>query len=402
MVVIAGAPNPTGWSFPSPPITVPATVSVTVIVVIVAPPVFVTTIRYVIPWPTPGFDGLCVLLTVNANAGAGSVKLVGFVIVVVSPHPVASVTNAVLLTSACAHTSPVAPVIVNVYEVPGVIMIAAALHAYRVPDATPTITGATNGAPWSATWFTNCGPTVSVTVTVVAVAVPTFVTTIRYVTGVPAVRFPPAGICVLLTVNATVAGVTVNPTAFVISVVAPGHADSPTTYPVFDIHVAAHTPATAPVIVNVYVAPGRKLRLDADQSYRVPVAATLVAVAAANAEGWSVTTPVSTVVSPGNPTLTVSVTSTRVSVADPEFVTSIFHVTGVDAVSADPVAGVCVFLTSRFVTGGPTIVPVVPTVSPLPAEHGVATSMYAVFDSGVTAHTSPTAPVIVNVIDVFG
>ena len=127
-----------------------------------------------------------------------------------------------------------------------------------------------------------------------------------------------------------------------------------------------------------------------------------VTTGAANPAGCTVDTPVSTVVSPGSPTLTVSATSTRVSVADPVFRTSIRHVTAVPAASADPVAGVCVLPTRRFATGGPTTVPVAPLVIAFPVEHGVPTSTYAVFDRTVGPHTSPTAPVIVNVIDVFG
>ena len=67
----------------------------------------------------------------------------------------------------------------------------------------------------------------------------------------PAVRLPPAGVCVLDTVNATSVGVTVKLTAPVISVVADGHRSRPDTHAVFDTTVATHTGFTNPEIVNV-------------------------------------------------------------------------------------------------------------------------------------------------------
>jgi hypothetical protein len=94
---------------------------------------------------------------------------------------------------------------------------------------------------------------VSVTVNDVSVIVPTFATTIRYVTAAPVPGA--AGACVFATVRVVVGAVTTTPTAFV-ACTAVEHALAAYTNPVFETEVEAHTTPNCPLIVNVVVVPG--------------------------------------------------------------------------------------------------------------------------------------------------
>ena len=95
---------------------------------------------------------------------------------------------------------------------------------------------------------------------------------------------------------------------------------------------------------------------------------------------------------------TVSVTTRFVIVIVPVFATTIRYVT-VAPVAGD--AGVCVFTIDMPVTGAGITTPtgfVVHTVVP----HGVDAMMKAVFETAVAAHTTPSRPVIENVVLVPG
>jgi hypothetical protein len=100
-------------------------------------------------------------------------------------HAVQPLTWDAFVTSTGAHTSPALPAIVNVSLVPGRKLNPAPLHAYRVPPATDTTTGAPYPAGCVVLALTITGDTVSVITTFSIVTDPVFVTTIVYVTGSP-------------------------------------------------------------------------------------------------------------------------------------------------------------------------------------------------------------------------
>src|SRR5690348_4243333 len=83
-------------------------------------------------------------------------------------------------TGRMPHTTPATPVIVNEKAVPGVIESPDADQANRVPEAgTLATTAAPNAAGPMPTGASRYGDTVSVTVSVVSVAVPVLRTVIR-------------------------------------------------------------------------------------------------------------------------------------------------------------------------------------------------------------------------------
>jgi hypothetical protein len=79
---------------------------------------------------------------------------------------------------------------------------------------------------------------VSITVNAVTVAVPTFVTTIEYVTGPPIPGV--AGLCTFTAVRFVTTPGTTTPTALLYRFTC-AHAIPPAAYAVFDTCVAAHT-----------------------------------------------------------------------------------------------------------------------------------------------------------------
>src|SRR5690348_2638991 len=94
------------------------TVSVTIRLVTVAPPVLVTLTRYLTGSPIAPVVRTD-LVTAIVRVGAGIVKSVSFVIIVVPLHAANPVTNAVLLTTVLTHTRPTFPDTVNVMDWPG-------------------------------------------------------------------------------------------------------------------------------------------------------------------------------------------------------------------------------------------------------------------------------------------
>ena len=88
---------------------------------------------------------------------------------------------------------------------------------------------------------------VSTTTTLPIVTAPALLTTIRYATPSP---IPPPPTCSFATTRLSSGASTVNPTAFVSSVVALQESAARTNA-VFETAVAAHTSPTDPVIVNV-------------------------------------------------------------------------------------------------------------------------------------------------------
>jgi hypothetical protein len=250
--VIAGAAHPAGVPAVAPN-TTGDTVSTNVRFVIVPPPMFVTTIEYVTGDPT-AVPAVTVLTTVKSITGIARMKPVdGVLTAVVEQYP-DPIAYAVFDTAVLMQTVPTTPVIVNVNVCPRPRLTAPLLHEYSVPlavfatvaTAHPTGLSDVLGVPTT-------GDIVSVTVSDVIVIVPLFVTTIRYVTG-----FPVTGegcTCVFTIERFVTAGWITMPTGFVISTVVE-HAVDATTYPVFEIVVAAHTTPICPLTVNVVVVPG--------------------------------------------------------------------------------------------------------------------------------------------------
>jgi hypothetical protein len=112
-LVTAGAAHPPGWSATT--FTIDAeTVSTTVRLVSVAAPAFVTTTRYVIASPTPGFAGTCCFTTDTFVTGGFTHPPTAFEKLSITAHAVPAITYAVFVTIVGAHTSPIRPVIVNV------------------------------------------------------------------------------------------------------------------------------------------------------------------------------------------------------------------------------------------------------------------------------------------------
>jgi len=257
------------------------------------------------------------------------------------------------------------------------------LHRYLVPPVTDATVGTPIAPGWSVVTPTNDADTVSVTVTFVRVAVPAFVTTIRYVNASPTPGL--AGVWLFTTDTFITAGCTTLPTPFV-NICVEVQTLFATTYAVSDTQVGTHTTPTLPVIVNVYDVAGyivNPLRL---HTYSVPVPATLVTTGAAHPAGWS----------PALPTTTgeiVSVTSMFSIVAPPVFVTTMRYVSN----SPIPgVAGACCFTTEMFRIGAGRVNDV-RFVYMYVAVHALDPNTYAVLLATVCTHTGPTTPVIVNV-----
>jgi hypothetical protein len=211
--VTVGTPIAAGCC-PAEPTTTGDTVSVTVMFSIVTPPVFATITLYVTASPTCGAAGTCCFVTVYAKVGATSRKSVSFVYCRDHAHGVDAVTHAVFETVVCTHTGPTIPEIVNVYVVPGFIPNPPhRLHAYCVPLAACVMTGAAHPAGRSVVTPVIVGEIVSVTVRQSTVAVPPFVTMIRYETGSPIPG--DATLCCFKTFTTVVGGWTSAPTLFV-------------------------------------------------------------------------------------------------------------------------------------------------------------------------------------------
>jgi hypothetical protein len=94
----------------------------------------------------------------------------------------------------------------------------------------------------------------------------------------------------------------------------------------------------------------------------------------------------------------VSVTARDVSVIVPVFATTIRYVTAAPVPGA---AGVCVFATVRAVVGAVTTTPTA-LVACTAVEHALAAYTNPVFETDVAAHTTPSWPLIVNVVVVPG
>ena len=182
---------------------------------------------------------------------------------------------------------------------------------------------------------------------------------------------------------------TVNPTAFV-SITVVVHAPDPATYAVFDTAVVTHTGPTTPVIVNVHTDPRSNAIPPLVHWNGVPLP-TLVTAGVGNPLGSDAVALVTT----GE---IVSITTRFVSVIVPVFVTTTRYVTGEPIPGA---AGSCAFTTEIPVTGACTTIPT-PLLLHTVVPHGVAAITYAVFDTAVFTHTTPTRPLIVNVVVVPG
>ncbi len=315
-LVTTAAAHPAGVPA-ADPTTAGEIVSTTVRFSIVAPPVFVTAIEYVIGDPGHGLP-VTVFCTETDNTGAGTANPVPFVSRTVVVHAPLPATYAVFVTAVVPHTGPTTPVIVNVHDAPSPRFVAAVpLHTNRVPDpATLTTVGVGNPLGSLAVALVTTGEIVSTTTRFVIVIVPVFTTTTLYVTGPPIPG--DAGACSFDTVRPVTGADSTTPTGLVTSTVVEPALDA-ITNPVFDTAVSTHTTPYWPEIVNVVVVPGRKLSPVPVHSNRVPLP-TLVTTAAGQPAGVTATDPTTT----GE---IVSSTVSAVIVAPPVFVTAIEYVT---------------------------------------------------------------------------
>jgi hypothetical protein len=190
--VTTGVPNPPGSSAVALSIT-GEIVSHNVRFVSVVPPVFVTTIRYFTGWPVTGEGTTGSFCTVYNSVGAGKVNVPAVAIIAVAvsgAHAVAADTNVVFPTVVAAHTTPATPEIVNVYATPGPIVTGTFVHPNSVPDTACVTTGVGKGTGPHPVALVTTGEIVSATDRFVIVALPVFVTTIRYVIAVPGATTP--------------------------------------------------------------------------------------------------------------------------------------------------------------------------------------------------------------------
>jgi hypothetical protein len=228
---------------------------------------------------------------------------------------------------------------------------------------------------------------VSTTVRFVIVAPPTFATTIVYVTGAPTA--PPPAID-FVTVKSTAGAGRTKPVDGLEPADAAAHAPAPTANAVFDTPVSTHTVPTVPVIVNVNACPIPSPAAAPVHVNRVPDA-TLVTTGVGYPLGSLAVALMTT------PEI-VSVTTKLVSVIVPVFATTIRYVTAAPVPGA---AGACVFATVSVVAGAVTTTPTT-FVACTAVEHALAAYTNPVFETEVEAHTTPSWPLIVNVVVVPG
>jgi hypothetical protein len=200
-------------------------VSVTTRFVIVAVPVFTTTMLYVTGAPEAGALGVWILDTVRPGVAAGKATPTADVLKwFTCAHAIPPVAYAVFETCVGTHTTPYRPEIVNVVEVPGHSVSAAPVQTNMVPDAPPVATGAAQPAGVPATAPTTTGEMVSTTVRFVIVAAPMFATVIVYATGAPA-HAPPTSCFV--TVKSMVGAARTNPVDGLVLAATAAHAPLP-------------------------------------------------------------------------------------------------------------------------------------------------------------------------------